>query len=156
MSVPQAVVVPPSKERFYIDVTTNLINTNTGVSGTNNDFRVQIEQLNLDLNKHYTVEVESFYYLNSNFQVGVYPIILSDIAQNIRVINTNSSVLYKSTIDATNVNFQQRNKTNNPRFVLPIDNHFIRDIRFQIVRSDDGAPFPLLDTVQITLLLKSV
>jgi hypothetical protein len=155
-NVQPVVVTPASHNRFYIDVTTRNINTNTGVSGSNNNFETIIQDLILDYANIYTVEVESFFYRNAVVAPDVYPIILSDIGDNIRVVNTNSSILYRSTVPANNTNEQQRDKTNNARFVLPLQNKSIRSIAFQIVRSDNGQLFPLDvgSSVQITLLIK--
>jgi hypothetical protein len=153
--VENQIVLPRLKDRHYIDVTTNLINTTTGVSGTNNSFSVQIEPLLLDPQRQYSVQVLNFYYQNSNIGAGIYPIITSDIGYNIRVVNTNSSIIFKSNVDASNTNFVSRDVTNNANFVLPVSSQKISQIFFQIVRSDTGALFPMTSPVQLTLYIES-
>lgn len=162
MAVNPILVSKTRQERYYIDITTNGINTTTGVIGpSNNEFTANIQSLTLDLDKQYTVEVHSFNYQNSNLGppiIGapqIYPIILCDLAENIRVVNTNSSILYKSNIPASDTLYYERDKTNNDRFVLALSNTNVKTISFQIVRSDNGQPFPLISPVQLTLLIKS-
>lgn len=158
-AVPDNVVVPRLNDRFYLDFNSNALHYNgSGVGGSNNNFYSKIEALALDPNKQYTVEVVSLYYQNVNIGADIYPILLSDIADNIRVGNTNASVIFKSTVQATDTNYQQLFKHNNPTFVLPINSKLIQQVSFQMVRSDNSEPFPLdpASNVQITLLIKSV
>lgn len=159
------VVSPPTKDRHYIDLTTNGINTslNPAVTGTPDTFRVVIEPLLLDPTKEYTVEVVSWFY--PNIVIGapgappVYPLLLSDIGENIRVGGANSSLLFKSTVPCnTNLTPEARDNTNNFTFAVPIRQRLIRDINFQVVRSDNGQPlaFPPTYPHAITLLIQSI
>ena len=118
MNVPTSVITPPSELRYYVDVTTRAINTNTGVTGNLDNFRTEIQAMLLDPGKKFTVEVESFNYQNVAHGAGVYPIILSDICEPIRVVNNTAGVLYKSSQQANDTDYYSRDITNNPTFVL--------------------------------------
>jgi hypothetical protein len=157
MLVRTSLATPPTKERYYIDVTTNGINTNTGVSGTPQSFSAKIDPLVLNPDKQYTVEVVSWIYGNTDLSpLIVYPILLSDVCKNIRVINTNSSLLYKSSQLANNTDIQNRNQSNNSILKLPVAQNTITEINFELVRSDDGLPFtPSTPFTSILLLIES-
>lgn len=150
------VTVSPNK-RYYIDITTNGINTTTGVSGTNDSFTCNIETLELSQNYKWTAEIVSWYYKNVNIGPGVYPILQADFVENIRIDNTNASIIMKSTAPATDTNYQERFLFNNPILTLDVGASVIRNISFSIVRSDNGQPFGIdnASIVHITLLIKN-
>lgn len=157
--VPDNYITPRYEDRFYIDFNSNATHfSGSGTSGVNYDFYSAIQPLMLDPNKKYTIEVVSLYYKNLNLGPGIYPILLSDIADNIRVGNSNASILFKSTQSATDTNYQERFEHNNPVFVLPISLSRINQVSFRMVRSDNGQPFVLdpASNLQVTLLIKSI
>lgn len=148
----------PKIDRYYIDVTTNKINEGTGVFGQHNNFTVNIQTLNLDQNKNYTVEIQSFYYRNIVAPVGVYPIVLCDLGDNINVNSTNASILYKSNIFTGDNNFIVSNYLNTNNFIRPVRSNQISTFQISIVRSDNGQPFEFAnpsDSVQLVLLIRS-
>ena len=157
--VPDNYITPRTEDRYYLDFNSNALHlSGGGAQGVNYNFYSKIQPLILDPNKEYTVEVVSLYYKNLNLGVGIYPILLSDIAENIRIGNTNASVIFKSTAPATDTNYQERYEHNNPVFRLPLSSKILQQVTFQFVRSDTGAFFELdpASSLQITLLIKSV
>ena len=151
------ITTPAVKQRYYLDFTTNGINGPVGgVTGNNAQFRCNIEHLTLDPNNKYTVEVVSFYYQNVEINPGVYPILLSDIGENIRVVNANSSFLFKSNVELFSNASVARDNTNNAVLKVPVQKNNISEINFEIVRSDDGQQIELPGAITITLLIKSV
>lgn len=156
--VEQSLRLPRKEERYYIDISTaGLVPgaVDNGVSGTFDNFQANIEPLSLNQGRHYTVEVHSWYYENINISPNVYPIILCDLGKNIIVNNTNSSIMYKSRVGADNTNFVALDQTNNGNFILDLSRDNIRNVRIEVVRSDNGQPFPLTAPHTLTFLIKN-
>jgi hypothetical protein len=158
-AINREIVTKPHKERYYIDITTRDINTGTGVSGTNNSFTVTIQDLKLDVSKKWTAQVVAVYYRNVNLGGGVYPILLTDFVQNQRVNNNNSSLFWKSTVDATNTNYIALDAESNWSIVSPIQTNILRTMELIFERSDQGGvlfPFDPTEPVTLTILVQSV
>ena len=160
-TIPTEFVTSRKKERYYIDISTRgLTDPFSGVSGTADRFTASIQNLVVDGSKHYTVEIDSFTYKNVDLGaagIQIYPILLSDIGTNIRVQNTNSSIIFKSNIPSTSTAVITRDDTNNQRLILDFNKQDLSQISFEIVRSDNGQQYPLDPTssVQLTLLIQS-
>lgn len=142
----------------YIDITTRLINTNTGVFGQNNDFNVNVPQIVLNEFDEYTVNVEKFTYQNTNIGSNVYPIILCDIIFPIIVNDTRSSIIYKGNIEALNANQVYNDSTNNSTIYCKLNKKNFNNLQIQIVRSDNGQPFTInpLSSLSILLCIKKI
>lgn len=153
------ITTPYEKVSFYIDVNSNALNDPTsGFNGTNNNLDVNIQQLILDPDQKWTIQLHSFYYKNVNLGGnGIYPIVLCDLCQNIRTSNSNASILYKSTQDSDSTNHVQMYKYKSPNFIVPLTRTSIKNFNIRVVRSDDGKPFPLdpASSIQIVLLIKN-
>lgn len=146
-----------TREKHYIDITTRLINSGvTGVKGNNRNFRANIQAMSLDPNRHYTIKVASIRYRNVNLGDNVYMTVLSSLGENIRINNTNSSVLFQSNIPASDANHYYRDGTNNWQFELNLSDRIISTVQIELVRSDNGEPWPIdpsdnADATSITL-----
>lgn len=152
-AINREIVTKPHKERYYIDITTNQINTTTGVSGTNNNFNVTIQSLELDKSKHWNARVVAIYYRNVNLGGGVYPVLLADFVENQRVNNNNASLFWKSTVDATNTNYVALDSESNWTIVTPVYNKVLRTLDFRFQRSDNGELFPFDPNEPVTMTI---
>lgn len=155
-------VTPRTKDRYYIDVNTRDLTGLAEVFGTNTNFSASIQTLTLDPNKHYTIKVDSIRYRQATVGDGVYLVVLSDIAENIRINNTNSSVIFQSNTPDEGVNdYVYKDDSNNGQLVLPLRSKVINQINVQLVRSDNGAKWPIADmspsdATSITFLIESI
>lgn len=157
--ISEQVNVRDLKTRYYIDITTNKINTGTGITGSINQFNVKVNTIKLDQNKEWTVEIIQFSYKNIVTPVDallpIKPIILCDVSEPIYVNNTNSSIVYKCnrpTVSAiTPIEIIESDITNNYNFILPLKKNIINSMNFEIVRSDNGQIFPLDVNGYVTL-----
>lgn len=131
----------PLKHRIYLDITTNDINQGTGVFGTNNRFTVN-PNIILNLQEKYTLKVIEFSYINIATPANIRPIILCDCTAPIYVNNTTSSIIYKGSVLTGNTNRITLNESNNSTLILDVDRNNLNSISFQIVRNDNGQPFP--------------
>ena len=144
-----------AKEVYYIDISTRNINTTTGVVGTNSNFTLQNMNLELNPNKKYSVNIETFIYENLQLAQNCFPLLLSDIAADIIVNNTKSSILYRSNTALTaNSVYIICDSTNNSTMHLPLKSNSINNMHFEIVRSDTGKNLALNPTSTVTILLR--
>ena len=159
--VRQDQITARTKERHYIDVTSRILSAESGVTGNNYNFTAQIQPFNLDANKHYTVSLVSIRYPNQNLAGPgpVYPVLLSNLGENIRVNNINASVLWQSNVNADNPNFVYLDYTNSPIFYVPLRNKNFNQVVVELQRSDNGQPFVIPDgpqnAVSVTILIES-
>lgn len=139
-------------ERHYIDITTNQINSNSGVVGENNRFTVY-PRLVLDDGKDYTVEIIEFSYTNIASPIDAKPIILCDLSEPINVNNVTSSILYKSNIYTGNTDKVETNISNNVNYKRNLKRKIINSVNIEIVSSLNGSPFPFDPASFLTLVL---
>ena len=141
----------------WIDITTNGINTNTGVYGSNNNFVVNISNLSLD--GTYGLVVYKLIYQNSNLTPDVvYPIVLCGEIKPIRVNNTFSSIIYYGRFRADSSDLIYDDATNNTSMSALLVNNIINQLSFSIVRSDNGQLFPInpLSVLRILVGIKKI
>lgn len=157
MEIQREYVTVGPNQVHYIDITTNGINTTTGVSGTNNAFTANIEELDLSTAYKWTATVVNFNYKNVNIGPGVYPIIQASFVENIRINNINASFFYRSTAPATDTNYQERYEHNNPALTLKVLPSRLQTLSFTVVRSDNGQPFGIdpASSLQLTIMIKN-
>ena len=156
--VPLNYITQRTKFQQYIDVTSRTL-------GSNNDFTLNIQQIDLPENLHYNISVISVRYKNTTLTpaptVAVYPVFLSNVGKNILVNNTNSSVVFQSNEPLGNTDDKVRDVTNNPNFLLELRSlNELKQISIRVVRSDNGqlVPFPTNDdyAVSVTFLIESI
>src|ERR1700677_498985 len=139
----------------YIDITTNLINTNTGVTGSNNNFVVDISNLKLDGRYRYFLQLQQLIYLNTDI-IGatVFPIVTCDQIVSIYENNTRSNILYKGRFQANNADVIVDSLNTNVTLLVELnvqDN--LNKLSLQFFRSDNGAAFPIDPSSYVTMLL---
>ena len=141
-------LVPSHKEIYYIDISTNGIGTpqNTSVSGTKTNFIATIQPLVLDPNKHYFVELVSVRYRNNSSgrsNPGNFLAVLADIGENIRVNDSNSSIIFiGSEVLGQNNRWIHDTSENNFSLKLPLRTNIINTISVQLLASMDGTDWP--------------
>ncbi len=101
------------------------------------------------------MRVIEFSYINIATPANIKPIILCDCTEPIYVNNTTSSIIYKGAIPTGTAGLVTLDSSNNSTLILDVSRNNLNSISFQIVRSDNGEPFPFnAPTDVVTLLIE--
>ena len=141
--------------KYYIDLTTNQINSGTpgSLSGSNSNFTLTNLNISLDPTLKWKMSIQTMIYENTNIGGFVFPIVLCDVTKEILNNNYYASILYKSEQVADSTDVAVRNPQNNTIIYRGLKSFDITSMNFRIVRSDTGAEFPISPASVLTMLI---
>ena len=161
-------------EAIYFDITTNSLNLpNTNVTGTKSDFNIPVSELTLK-STDYLISVTDFRYPTVDLQAAeglskkkaesVQVIVSCSAAETISVNGRAGPFLYKSqkgSSTAESADFHTDIIDSSVAITPKISSAIINSINIQLVRSDNGQPYPFTDTadepsVFITLKIQPI